>query len=127
MEPLRIDQTINTPKVIFDPDELFLRISGPSRPESADKFFAPLIKWLNDFKIQRPSTSVPLNVEIKIAYLNSASRIYLTSLFKIINEIHIDGMRVLIDWFVDEDDDVMRETGQELSENTGLPFNIVEE
>lgn len=127
MEILQIERTDTTPKVFFDPNELMLRIRGASRPENAKKFYAPLIEWLEQFQAQKPSTAFPLNVEVKLTFLNSLSLVYITEMFQQISRIHKDGMRILIDWYLNEDDYMMREVGQEISDMTNLPFNFIEE
>lgn len=127
MDNLLIERTDNSPKVLFDANELFFTIKGKSRPENADKFFVPIISWLEKFAAQRPATSAPLNIEIKLTYFNSVTIRYLSDIFRIIEKIHEDGMRVIIDWFIDADDEMIREAGQELSDISGLPFNFIEE
>jgi hypothetical protein len=127
MDTLLIERTDNTPKILFDTEEFLFTIRGASRPENAKKFYEPVISWLERFIAQLPSTSTPLSVEVKLRHFNSASIIYLNEIFKLIGKIHNNGTRILIDWYTDEDDDVSREAGQELSELSGLPFNFIEE
>jgi hypothetical protein len=127
MDNLFIERTNNTPKVFFDAENLLFSIRGASRPENARKFYEPVLSWLEGYFAQFPSTSTPLSVEVKLKYYNSASMIYLNEVFKLIHKIHLNGTRILIDWYTDEDDDMMREAGQELSELTGLTFNFIEE
>lgn len=127
MDTLFIDRTDNTPKIHFDPEELMFSIRGASRPENPKKFYEPVITWLGQFIAQLPSTSTPLSVEVKLKYFNSASMIYLNEIFKLIGKIHNNGNRILIDWYTDDDDDLLREAGQELSDLSGLPFNFIEE
>jgi hypothetical protein len=127
MESLQIDRTEYTPKVIFDPEEFRLIIRGASRPENARKFYEPVLHYLENFIAQKPATSTPLSVEVKFTYFNSASMVYINEIFKLVKKIHNNGMRILIDWYYNEDDEVLREAGQELSELTGLYFNLIEE
>jgi hypothetical protein len=127
MEILQIDRTQSTPKVVFDPEEFFLQIKGASRPENAKKFYRPLVDMLDQFINNHPVTATPLSVEIKLTYFNSASMIYLTDIFKLIANLNKKGMKVLIDWYIDSDDDVIREAGLELSDMTGLHFNFIED
>lgn len=127
MEILQIERTKHTPKVVFDPEDLQILIDGVSRPENAKKFYQPLIKWLNDFSKQLPVTTAPLNVELKLNYFNSSTVIYLSEIFRIVNSIHQSGMKVLIDWYIDEGDELIKDAGEELSEVSGLPFNFVKE
>lgn len=127
MEIIQIERTESSPKIVFNPDELLLQIKGASRPGNAQKFYQPIIEALKLFISEHPITSAPLSVEVKLAYFNSASMIYITDIFELIVGLHRKGMKILIDWYVDEDDEIIREAGQELSDITGLPFNIIED
>jgi len=46
MEPLIIEATPKTPKVVFDPNENLYEISGRSLPENVVKTYDPVIKWI---------------------------------------------------------------------------------
>ncbi len=127
MEILQIDRTESSPKIYFDPEEQFLQIKGSSRPENAKRFYTPLIEALKTFEVENNITSVPMSVEIKLSYFNSATIVFLTDAFKIISNMHSKGLKVLVDWFVDKDDEVIHEAGQELSDLTDLPFNFIED
>lgn len=127
MESIQIEKGLQTPKVIFDPEDLQLTIRGESLPENAKKFYSPIIEAIEGFIAQKPTTSVPMNVEVKLKSINSASHCHLAEIFKLISQLHKKGLRVIIDWYIDEEDDIMRETGQEFSEISGLPFNFIEE
>lgn len=127
MEILHLEKTELTPKVILDPYELQVTIRGASIPNNAAEFYKPLLLWLENFSDQLPSTSAPLSVDVKLLHYNSASWVYISQIFEIIGKIHETGMRVLIDWYTNEDDNFLREVGQELSEVSDIPFNFIEE
>ncbi len=40
----------------------------------------------------------------------------------LINNIHNDGLNIRIDWYFDENDEDMKEVGEELSEVVDFPF-----
>lgn len=127
MELLQLERTELTPKVILDPDDLQITIQGASVPKNAEEFYKPLLQWLESFSAQLPSTSAPLSVDVKLLHYNSASWVYISQIFEIIGKMHETGMRVLIDWYTNEEDDYIREIGQELSEVSDIPFNFIEE
>lgn len=127
METLYLERTDLTPRVNLDPEDLQITIQGASVPKNADEFYKPIIQWLEGFLAQLPSTATPLCVDVKLLHYNSASWVYISQIFQIIGRIHEAGMRVLIDWYTNDDDDYLREVGQELSEVSDLPFNFIEE
>ena len=128
MDILKVSKTDTTPEVIFDADDLLLTIKGACRPEDAQKFFNPLFSWLEDFNANHPRTNtVPLSVEVHLVYFNSLSFLSIVELFKIIRKIHDGGMKIIVEWYYGEDDDVILETGHELSDICNLPFNFIAE
>ncbi len=127
MEILHLEPTELTPRVIFDPEDLQITIQGASVPKNTESFYKPLIKWLESYSTQLPATSIPLSVDVKLKHYNSASWVYISQIFQIIGRMHEAGLRVLIDWYINTDDDYLREVGQELSEVSGIPFNYIEE
>lgn len=125
MDKLEIKSGNKTPKVILDPEELIFQISGASIPENGHSFYNPILKWLDEFISDLPKTSSPLDITIRLEYYNSTSMRYLSEFFKRIALIHQKGMKVLIDWYYDEEDEIMREAGEELAELTGLHFSLL--
>lgn len=128
MDILKISKTDCSPEVIFDADVLLLSLKGACRPEDAQKFFAPLLSWLEDFNANHQRTSsLPLSIEVRLSYFNSVSFLSIVDFFRIIRKIHDSGMKVIVEWYYDEDDDLILETGHELSDICDLPFNFIEE
>ncbi|MBQ3618857.1 MAG: SiaC family regulatory phosphoprotein [Bacteroidales bacterium] len=46
MQKLYIEATSTTPRIVFEPDEGKLMISGRSMPEDSDAFYSPVFSWL---------------------------------------------------------------------------------
>jgi hypothetical protein len=127
MDILKLERTEHTPEIVLDADELILSIKGVSRPKNAKSFYDPITNWLEDFSIQHPRTSAPLSIEVKLSYLNSGSFKYLVEFFKLIKKIHEGGMKVLIEWYYKDDDEIIRELGLEISDIAELPFTFIED
>jgi hypothetical protein len=126
MDILKIERTSQTPELIFDADDFLLSIKGNCRPEDARRFFQPALEWLTDFLASGPKVSAtPISVEVKLEYYDSASYLKLVEVFQLIAMLHSIGMKVLIEWKYSEDDELIQEAGQELSDICGLPFNFI--
>lgn len=125
MDKLEISASKHTPRVLLDPHDWVFNFSGSSMPENADSFYRPILNWLDEFVGAEHSASMPLSVTMRFDYYNSGSMRYIAEIFKRIAAIHASGMKVLIDWYYDEEDDLLREAGEELSEISGLPFNYM--
>jgi len=131
MESLIIKETIVTPKIVFDFDNRDFELAGCSRPEDVKGFFAPIIKWLVDFKefvnddIRNDYKQNPIVFKFRFDYFNSSSAKFILDILVLIDQIHGDGLNMQIDWFYDENDDDMKEVGEELSDVVDFPFKYV--
>jgi hypothetical protein len=132
MEAFITEQTETSPKITLDPANHIFEISGISRPEDVRDFYYPVFDWFEKFKIEVIDSKIyiydkdnPLNFKIKLSYFNSSSAIFLSNLLTEFNKFHEQGQYVKIYWFFEEDDDDMREAGEELSEMLELTFNYV--
>ncbi len=130
MEPLYIEPSEFTPRVFFDPANSVFEISGFSRPENTVGFYKPLIKWLEDYEDSVLSKNTQFNksnlvFNFKLTYFNSASSKFLLDILMLFMKFHSKGNNVEINWYYDEDDDEIFESGEEISEMVNFPFNFI--
>jgi len=131
MTPLNIKETIATPKIDFDIENNIFELQGCSRPEDVRDFYAPVLKWLNDFKdsvndeLRNSHKDNPVIFKFRFDYFNSSSAKFILDILVLINEAHNEGLNMRIDWYFDENDDDMKEVGEELSEVVDFPFQYV--
>jgi len=121
MKNLQIPSTPKTPEIDFDKDSGELLILGISVPENAIEFYTPVIGWLISY------ASTPKNKTIlsfKLTYINTSSLQYLYDVLKEIDEI-CEPDSVVINWYFAEDDDDMKETGEDFQEVTKSKFNFI--
>ncbi len=129
METLIIESTPVTPFVIFNPIEGRFELSGHSRPEDGKRFFFPLIKYINDYqeKIGNRQTVEGIKSDnfsfiFKFSYINSASSKFLCEfLFHVLKFKNI-GVSFTIEWYYEENDDDMKELGEDISDIIDYPF-----
>ena len=128
MNSLKIEETIATPKIIFDFDNNNFVLQGCSRPEDVRGFFGPIIEWLHTFResinddICNKHKDNPVIFKFKFDYFNSSSAKFILDILVLINDTHAKGLNVKIDWYYEENDDDMKEVGEELSEVVDFPF-----
>lgn len=131
MDVLTIEPSENSPKVLFDPFSLTFEISGESRPENAGKFYDPILQWLNQFhsvlfwKQGQYGTTPKLVFEFKLEYFNSTSAKYLLDVLKLVDQCHTDGCAVVVNWYYDQRDEDMKESGEEFSELIDVDFKFI--
>jgi hypothetical protein len=122
MDALILKPTYNSPNINFDAQNGVLEISGRSIPEHANMFYDKLIHWVKEYVTTQPPKT---EVNIKLDYLNSSSHKYLIELLEKLEPIHSNGFQILVNWYFEEDDDEIKETGKECSELVKVPFNFI--
>jgi hypothetical protein len=104
MQDLFIQGTDSLPTVSFKINGE-LKITGRALPEDANKFFIPLLSWVNEISIEE------VHIEINLDYYNTSVSKQLLDLFKIIDNKK-DIQTVNVKWMYEEGDDEMLESGE---------------
>lgn len=122
MDTIKINSTEDTPRIILDAENEVFEISGMSLPEDVNLFFEPVLAWIEDYAAKPNPETVFC---FKLTYFNTASsKLILDILFKL-EEMFEDGHTVKVHWYYPEDDEDMRESGEEYSELVDLPFELI--
>ncbi len=122
MDNLTIEGTKQTPEILFDAASGILKISGRSIPENTFEFFNPVLEWLDAYKAEAPDKII---AKINLEYFNTSSSKYILEVLKRLKSIMADSKDVLVQWFYEEDDEEMMETGEDYEDVSGLPFEII--
>ena len=130
MEKLIIEPTLNSPRVVLDPENNLFEFSGESRPEDVRNFYMPVLEWLEEFageilKNPLPKGSASPVFNFFFEYFNSTSAKYILDVFKTLGKIDPDGKNLLIKWSYEEDDEDMLEVGMEMARMSKLNFEYV--
>ncbi|HDP54694.1 MAG TPA: DUF1987 domain-containing protein [Bacteroidetes bacterium] len=132
METLVFEGNTVNPKVYFDPEGQILEIGGYSRPENARDFYMNLVTWLEEYKkwllekIKVLQTIEPVTFKFKFIYFNSSSAKFIYDIILVLSDMQKSNIPLKLYWYFDEDDDELREAGEELSDMANLPFHYVE-
>ncbi len=121
MQALRIEATDETPKVILDPAAGIFEFSGKSLPENVTAFYRPILDWLDNYgKAPNPATVV----DFKLVYFNTASsKMILDILFKL-ESLTEQGANISVRWHFQEEDEDMKEAGEEYGDLVEMPFEL---
>ena len=122
MEPLNIESSSDTPKVVFDSSLGIFEISNRCFPEDATHFFSPLLEWVKNYSIAANASST---FSFKLEYYNTASSKQLFKLFILLQELSKKN-DVIINWYYSKSDTDMHLSGERYSKLLGFPFNIIE-
>jgi len=123
MDAYYLEATPKTPKLDFNPNAETFLISGRSIPENSIEFYKPLLDWLDKY-VNNPLESTIF--EIKLEYFNTSSSKCLVEIFRKLEKIHDNGKQVSIEWYFDEEDEDMEESGEDFKEIIKVPFNMKE-
>jgi hypothetical protein len=129
MRKLIIDQTLNSPKVILDPEKKIYEITGESRPPDVREFYDQIITWMDDFSLQlikAEDKTEPVNFTLNFGYFNSSSGKMILDICKVLARLQSRGVNVIVNWHYEKDDVDMLEVGQEISKIVRLPFEYKE-
>ena len=124
MEQLIIEASAKTPRIVFDPINNNFEISGESRPENVNAFFEPVFGWLDSYLtyLKSNGSKNDFTLRMYLEYFNSASAKYLLNLTKKLNEFRTAGIPIEVEWCYLEEDDDMKEAGEEIEHLSSIPF-----
>ena len=123
MEKIKIKETENTPLVILNKEEGTFKIEGKTLPENVTVFYKPIIDWISEY-IENPNDETIF--ETKLDYINTASSKALFSIFLKLETLAEKGHKVLIRWYYADDDEDMKDVGEEYADVIKLPFEHIE-
>lgn len=118
---LFIRKTHLTPEIIFDPRKGRLSISGMSSPDNSVAFYQPLLKILNSIKATRGG----IKADFKMTMFNTSSAKCIFDILKRLKAMEEQGLRIVINWHYEEDDDDMLECGEDFQDLLDGKFNFV--
>jgi hypothetical protein len=116
-----MERTTDTPSVLLDPEQQLMELAGNSYPENTAEFYQPIYEWLHGYFNGGGGT---LKTILKLNYFNTSSAKCILNLLTILQQYHSQNKRITVEWFYDEDDEDMLETGKAFSVDFSLPFDI---
>ncbi|MGA1856207.1 DUF1987 domain-containing protein [Azospirillum sp. 11R-A] len=115
MDCLTIPATGRTPGVSFDFANGHLRMTGESYPDDVAAFFGPVFEALRGF-LDNPDGG-PIRFDMELLYFNSSSAKALMNIFQMLETVAKGGRPVTLTWCVEENDESMRELGEDFAED----------
>lgn len=126
MENFFLEGTNKTPQLDFNANEGRFLIAGRSIPENSIEFYKPLFEWLDNYVSQAKSNTI---LDVKLEYFNTSSSKCLVEIFRKLEALQQKNDNVLINWFYEEDDEDMQESGEDFQEiiDVKIVLNQMEE
>jgi hypothetical protein len=121
IEVAHILPTNKTPEVHLNPEGI-IKITGRAIDESRTKFSDQIMIWIDAY-ILNPAEST--EVIIALEYLNSCNSIILASALKKLSQVNQQSKKLVIQWYVEKDDDDLLERGQYISSVLNIPIEFI--
>lgn len=122
MEKIQIEATKVTPMVCFDPKQGVIEFKGISSPENSLGFYQHIFITLDEF-LSWENKEIVAN--LSFIYFNTSSSKCLFDVLKKLSMVRTSGRELTINWFYEEDDEDMREVGEDYSNVLNLDFNFI--
>ncbi len=114
-----IEPTRTTPFVSIDKESGIFEMKGVSSPENTIEFFNPIFKEVETYDLDR------LEFNMALEYFNTSSSKCIFQLLKSVKKLSAAGKQVVINWIYDEEDEDMREVGEDYCDLLDLEMNYM--
>lgn len=124
MENLKIIGEKNiffVPNVNFCVETGICELDGESYLENTFEFYAPLLKWLEDYMMY---VNKPLTFNFSLNYFNTASSRSILDILNILKQYEKQGGTVTVNWRVRDWDQDMKQDVEDFSSDSNLPIRI---
>lgn len=122
MEKIYIEATKKTPMFHFDPGQGVIEFQGISSLENSGGFYQSILLSIDEFAVDGNQC---VTVNMSFVYFNSSSSKCLFDVLKKLGTLRTAGRELTINWFYAEDDEEMREVGEDYSSMLNLQFNFI--
>ena len=124
MDNFHIKPSTYIPRIDFDASSNVLEIAGESYHEYTTEFYQPVFEWLENFLKEEGKTIV---MNFKMTYFNTSSSRRFIEILTMLEDYQKDKSgNVTVNWYFEENDVDMEESGEEYAEDVDLPFNLIE-
>jgi len=121
MDTINIEPSVKTPKIVFDAGSGVLEIEGRSIPENSTEFYKPIFEWLDSY-IDTPGSNTEFN--FKLEYFNTSSSKCILDVLRKLEKLHKNGNAVVVNWYYEEDDEDMKEAGENYQRIVTVPIEL---
>jgi hypothetical protein len=123
MQKLVLQETDNTPNVVFDPEKNIFEISGSSHPENPAKYYNPILNWIDEYAKAPNKTT---DIIFKLDYFNSSTAKYILNILWGFEKMSkAETSKVTFHWYYKEEDLDALASGERYAQLTTSEFRLV--
>lgn len=121
MDNIFIEGNDRTPEVDFNFSKGVFTISGRSITENPISFYKALEDYIANYsKNPRPKTLFKVSLE----YFNTSTSKCLVDIFKQLEKLHSSNNEVVIEWYYEQDDEEIMDSGEDYKDIVDIPFEL---
>ncbi|MGD0583245.1 MAG: SiaC family regulatory phosphoprotein [Bacteroidales bacterium] len=121
MEEVHILPTEKTPDVLLKPEGI-VKIKGRAIDENVTKYPEQIMNWIDDYLVSPVAST---EVIIALEYLNSFNTIILTSILRKLALVNQQSKKLVIKWYIENDDEDLLDRGESISSAFDLPIEFI--
>ena len=121
MKELKILPAKDTPEIILKPDGI-IRIKGRLMNRYANEYFKQIEDWVDKYVCDPADLTC---VDICLEYFNVSNIRIFISILKKMESIKLKNKKYVINWYYEEGDEDILETGEYISLHLDMPFNFI--
>lgn len=121
MKDLKIEQTFNTPLIDFKRTGQLV-MEGKSIPENTLEFYRPVFDWMEEYK-HYPTKEIV--IDIRMDFFNTSSSKSILTILKNLEGIKKQGSKVIVNWYFNDEDENLLESGEDFARLLNLEFNFI--
>ena len=110
------------PTIYLNQESGEMEFSGKSIPENAEFLFQPVLEWIDEY-LKSPSKNTIFI--IKLEYFNTSSSKYLVEVFRKFEDLFKSGENVSIQWYYEQEDEDMQESGEDFRDILKVPVELI--
>ncbi len=111
-----------TPTIRLSSENGEMEISGKSIPENSVEFFKPVHEWIDRYLDDPKDKTI---FKMKLEYFNTSSSKSLIEIFRKFEELFRAGKEVLIEWYYEQEDEDMYESGEDFRDILKVPVELI--
>ena len=119
---VKIEPTRITPYFKLDLASGIMDFKGRSSPCASREFYYPIIERIENAFREGTNT---LTANFAFEYFNTSSSKCLFDILRKLARYKTEGANVVVNWYYDEFDDDMKETGEDYEDILGMDFNYI--
>ncbi len=100
-----------------------IELKGKSTPENAVQFYYPVI---NNIKKLFSNVTGTVHVDISLEYFNTSSSKCIFDMLRMLKAMESTDRSIQVNWYYEEDDEDMLETGEDYEDILGMAFKYIE-